>query len=199
MQIHDIVESLTKHPRLRYKTRQLSQIENLVIHHYALVARVENVAHSHVWTVNQYKPQEWPGIGYHFCIEPDGRIWQTNRLETISYHCGIHNTRSIGIALNGSFQTIKPPQLQQDAAHDLVNYLRRQPGLYIIRTLGHRELGIQTACPGNTYKQWLPYVVSEKPSESVKPAPNPEPDLLSTTVQRLDRLQDWAVSKGYIP
>jgi N-acetylmuramoyl-L-alanine amidase len=190
MQITDIVDKLEKHPRLKYTTRLLSRIDTLVVHHYAIVAKVENVAKSHVWTVNQYK-QEWPGIGYHYCIEPDGTIWQTNRLETVSFHSGSFNTGGVGISLNGNFQTVAPPQA---AARWLINHLRKNCGLNIKRTVGHRELPAQTACPGNTYKQWLPYVVSDMPADPPPPPPPPAPDLET----RLTRLEAWAVSNGYL-
>jgi N-acetylmuramoyl-L-alanine amidase len=187
MQITDITDDLAKHATKRYTTRQLSVIENLVVHHFAGDALIANVAKYHVNSLG------WPGIGYHFCINKDGSIFQTNKLATISYHSGNYNTRSIGIALNGNFQLVNPPQVQQNAARWLINHLRQSSGLNIQRTVGHRELPVQTACPGNTYKAWLPYVVSEM--EMDPPAP-PAPEL----VDRVTKIETWLTDNyGYVP
>ena len=104
----------------------------------------------------------WPGIGYHFVIEDDGIIYQTNYLDTVSYHTGTYapgdeNRWSVGIALEGSFTDYPPPRVQQDAAKALVAYLKDL--LNITEIYGHREMpGAATQCPGNTYQEWLPYV-----------------------------------------
>ena len=69
-----------------------------MIHHSATDdGSPEAYARYHVQT------RGWPGIGYHFVIQKDGGIYQTNRLDTISYHVSGQNTNSIGICGTGKW------------------------------------------------------------------------------------------------
>lgn len=162
IEIADIVDDLPQHATLTYSTRPLSGITTLTIHHTVSPPdrSIESIAAYHV------DSNGWPGIGYHYVIKDDGRIFQTNYLETKSYHAGSaaapgdENAISVGISLQGDFTNAPPPTAQQDAARALVGYLS---GLLpsVTAVLGHRQMpGAQTQCPGNTFQSWLPYVSS---------------------------------------
>ncbi|MCX7670490.1 MAG: N-acetylmuramoyl-L-alanine amidase, partial [Anaerolineae bacterium] len=71
-EIKDVVDQLPKHAINCYKTRSLDRITHITIHHSAGPANisVEQIASYHV------KTQNWPGIGYHFVIGPDGTTYQ---------------------------------------------------------------------------------------------------------------------------
>ncbi|MFN2136752.1 MAG: peptidoglycan recognition family protein, partial [Candidatus Promineifilaceae bacterium] len=102
--------------------------------------------------------RDWPGIGYHYVVDHSGLIEQVNRLETISYHASGANSYSVGIALKGDFSDFSPGQIQLDAVHWLVTYLRGR--LAIQHVLGHREAaGAATECPGDTWGSWKSKVV----------------------------------------
>ncbi len=158
-EIIDIVDELPQDPDHDYATRPLSAITALTIHHTtgAPFQPIENIASFHVNT------RGWPGIGYHYVIDGAGTIHQTNYLTTKSFHAGTlnapgdENLWSVGVALQGNFQDAPPPQVQQDAARALVQYLKQT--LDLSDVFGHREMpGAQTACPGSTFEEWLPYV-----------------------------------------
>ena len=79
--IDDIVDNLPKHDSLTYRTRALTDITTLTIHH--TVSSPENsIVSIAVYHVNPREnvPNGWPGIGYHFVIKDDGRIFRTNYL-----------------------------------------------------------------------------------------------------------------------
>jgi N-acetyl-anhydromuramyl-L-alanine amidase AmpD len=153
--IINIVDQLPHHPTATYQTRQLSDITHIAIHHSAGSGNASpaDIARFHVNT------REWPGIAYHFLIQPDGTIYQTQRLKTISWHVANNNKKLIGICLNGNFITIPPQQKQLDATKWLVAQLRNQfPNIEI---KGHKDFpDQQTACPGDSYHQWLSYVAT---------------------------------------
>lgn len=157
--ILDVVDDLPKHPTSVYATRALTDITTLTIHHTVTPSSmsIESIAAYHV------DSKDWPGIGYHFVIKDNGDIYQTNYLETKSYHAGTlnapgdENLWSVGIALQGDFTNSPPPQAQQDSAKWLVQELKYQ--LDIDEVLPHRGMpGASTQCPGNTHEDWLPYV-----------------------------------------
>ena len=157
--IKDVTDQLPTHKVNRYATRSLNAITHLTIHHSAAPGNVpiEAIARYHVNNNN------WPGIGYHFVIEPDGTIYQTNRLETMSYHAGAVNGYTVGICVEGNFTGgAIPTPLQIQSAGHLAAWLAYKFKIPVERILGHKEFAAQdpqnnTQCPGddwNTGQQW---------------------------------------------
>lgn len=142
-----LVTRLPRHPSLRYESRSLDQIDHLVIHHSAVAPEVgpDVIAGYHVTDLN------WPGIGYHFVVYPDGHVAQTNALTTTTYHARQFNTSGVGIALLGNFDAMPPTVAQMEGAASVCAWLRRELGLPLEAIQGHREL-VNVTCPG---RQWL--------------------------------------------
>jgi hypothetical protein len=168
LEINNIVEALPKHETLVYDTRDLTDITALTIHHTVSPSSrsIEAIALYHIAPDPSRNKSAWPGIGYHFVLKDDGRIYQTNYLTTKSYHAGSYaadgdeNLWSVGIALQGDFTDEPPPQEQLDAARALVAYLKEL--LDIEDVLKHKEMpGASTQCPGNTSDDWIGYVRGE--------------------------------------
>lgn len=96
------VNDLIVHPSKKYKKRDLSDIDKIIIHHSATKnGKALSYSRYHVNNLN------WPGIGYHFVADKDG-LHQTNDLNTISYHTKGQNTNSIGICHTGNFDLRSP-------------------------------------------------------------------------------------------
>ena len=133
-----------------YPSRSLEQIQQIIIHHSASpYHRAEDFARWHI-------ARGWPGIGYHFVIEKDGRILQSNPLTTISNGASGENTKSIHIVLSGNFDVEKPSKQQLKSLKRLTKHLQDQ----LKRTLpisGHRDHG-QTACPGKYLYAEIPFL-----------------------------------------
>ena len=129
------MDQLPKHATLRYATRPLSQITHLCIHHSATAGTIplENVAKYHV------EERGWAGIGYHFYVKPDGTVYQTNRLETVSYQVSQNNDYSVGVCVSGDFTYAPPPDKQVDAAASLVAWLMQELSVSDQNVLGHKE------------------------------------------------------------
>ena len=145
--IEDLIGSLPKHESEEYETRPLEDIRYLVVHHSAVPAFVgaKAIAAYHV------RRHEWPGIGYHFVVGEDGALYQTNALETKSFHAAKANPYGVGICFLGNFTNSTPPPDQVQAGAHLVAWLMGELNLPMESIRGHKEL-MGTACPG---KQWL--------------------------------------------
>ncbi len=146
--VHDLVDQLQKHPTKTYATRKLTAITHICIHHSAVAGTVpvEHVAQYHV------ESQGWPGIGYHYYVKPDGAIYQTQRLETVSWHVSHNNDYSVGICVSGDFTYVPPPQVQIDAAAHLTAWLMQELAMPEQNILGHKEFpNNDTSCPGETW------------------------------------------------
>lgn len=143
MVILDYRNRITRHPTKRYGVRPLNRITQLIIHHSATMqGSAEAYARYHVNDLG------WPGIGYHFVIEKDGSIKQTNSLDTISYQVSGQNTASIGICCTGHYDHQVPPQEQLNSLVWLLKRLKGEfPGAQIN---GHRDFSSKT-CPGNLF------------------------------------------------
>ncbi|MDH7487849.1 MAG: N-acetylmuramoyl-L-alanine amidase, partial [Anaerolineae bacterium] len=169
--ILDVVDSLPKHPTLRYAQRT-APISMIVVHHTDTppTFTVEQLAHYHVFGTRKdaqgnWIKKEWPGIGYHFVITPDGTIYQGQREETCSYHVGGEpNNYSLGVSFIGRFmqsnydgtprapeEQLPTPQ-QMYSASRLIAWLMQKHDVPIEKVMGHRDVWPgQTVCPGD---QW---------------------------------------------
>jgi len=145
--IEDITAKLPKHPVEKYKTRDVSAIKYLIVHHSAIPPSFgpEFIARYHVET------RKWPGIGYHYFIDAEGKIYQTNPITVISNHTKGYNASSIGICLAGDLTAVLPTQAQIASLAHLCAYLLQQLGLGKEAIIGHQE-AVPTICPGG---EWL--------------------------------------------
>lgn len=125
-----------------YGTRSLEQITTIVIHHSASEDQTAfDYADYHISTHN------WPGIGYHYVIDPDGTVNQTNKLTTVSYHVASNNTPSVGICVSGNLNNHPMTAAQERALKALISRLRTiLPNKLTVA--GHRDFGT-TDCPGS--------------------------------------------------
>jgi len=123
-----------------YGSRNLEEIRNIVIHHSASTGQTPyDYARFHI-------SKGWPGIGYHFVIDPSGKIWQTNALQTASYHVKNNNTPSVGICLSGDLNKDPMTAQQKKALKGLIRRLKKSlPGPLSVGA--HRDF-VNTDCPG---------------------------------------------------
>lgn len=149
--IIDVIAGLARSadPANQYQQRPLVQVRGLVLHESGDAAQSpQDIAALHV---NDARHQ-WPGIGFHFVVAANGAIYQTNRLETISYHVAENNATTAGICLAGSFSAAPPPAAQLAAAAALLAWLTQELRLPLESIVGHCELPDQeTTCPGATW------------------------------------------------
>jgi hypothetical protein len=161
--IADVSDQLPQYPRGnapvgKYPSRALSEATMVVIHHTAWDgATPQGLA---TYLVDQ---RHWPGIGYHFMIMKDGTIYQTNHLETVSFHTydGLDpyavppprnwDRQSVGVAFVGEFdksnQTPTPQQLTSGGK--LCAWLLRKLNLQEDDIWGRCEM-MSTSSPGCT-------------------------------------------------
>jgi len=140
LHIKNIINLLPKSLTKRYGKRKLSVVKYIVIHHSAIDGF--NAFDYAKWHLKR----GWAGIGYHYVIEKDGTIQQTNELTTISYHVKGYNTKSIGISMSGNFQKHKPTNAQVKSLVALIKKIKKEVNPKLL-VKGHRELN-KSLCPG---------------------------------------------------
>lgn len=147
--IIDIVDGLPKHPTERYSSRPISSITTIVVHHSAVSSGV-SVEEMAEYAIGE---RDFPGIGYHFVVDSDGKVYQTNRLETASWHTSQANDYSVGIVFSGDFTSTIPTPAQIKAGGQLIAWLMQELQIPLENVKGHKEMPFNdTSDPG---QQWL--------------------------------------------
>ena len=132
--LKDCRNRLKKHHSKYFRTRQVSDIKYIAIHHsQTKTGNAENFARSHV------KIHGWPGIAYHFVIEKSGHIKWCHHPSLITYHVGRHNAVSLGICLSGDFREEQPSRNQWYSFYRLIRSLSDDFLIDVSNVLGHSE------------------------------------------------------------
>lgn len=116
-----------------------AKTDMIVLHHAeAKSASVEEINRWHL-------ERGWTGIGYHYYIRKDGKIYRGRPEWAIGAHAQGVNAHSIGVCCEGSYMTETMPEKQLDALCGLVReLLGKYPGAVLRR---HKDVG-STDCPG---------------------------------------------------
>ncbi|WP_331274620.1 MULTISPECIES: N-acetylmuramoyl-L-alanine amidase [Clostridium] len=115
----------------------------LVLHHAQ--HKTWNVYDIHAFHKNE---KGWSGIGYHFFITKDGKIYRGRPERCVGAHCLGHNAYTIGICAQGDFMVEKMSYSQKLSIINLCISLCSKYGIKTIK--GHKEL-TSTDCPGTYY------------------------------------------------
>ena len=89
----------------------------------------------------------WADIGYHYIIDPAGRVWEGRPASLRGAHVRDHNENNLGVMLLGNFELQSPSQAQLETLPRLVRKLRWDHGVPERAMKSHREW-VATACPG---------------------------------------------------
>lgn len=91
----------------------------------------------------------WAGIGYHFVVDKDGKIYRGRPVGAIGAHATGYNSNSVAIVFNGNFESEKMSEAQKQAGKELTTYiLSLYPTIKTIRR--HKDVAA-TACPGSNF------------------------------------------------
>lgn len=121
--LSDLVDLLPVGPT-PYATRQLSAIDTIIFR--ATDSGSGSAGAELLHGLAEFAlSKDYPGISYHFVIDRDGTIYQTNRLDTVSYHSAAYNQRGVGIAMVTFLNEPGPrtTEAQQRAAAQLSAWL----------------------------------------------------------------------------
>ena len=104
------------------------------------------------------KDRGWADLGYHFLIDPAGRVWEGRSLRYQGAHAGDSelNRGNIGICLLGNFSAQPLMPVQQQALEDTLRRLQSWFGVPTARVYTHGEIRpTATECPGTALQRWV--------------------------------------------
>lgn len=150
MNIKNVRDKLPTHPKKEYPNRKLSNITHIDIHHSASYKKdykgfqtLVDFARYHI------EGHDWPGIGYHYVVAPDGQVFKTGYASESRWSVGGNNSYTISVMLIGRFDKENIDEKQYKIAVDLVKRLSKAYSVPAKNVLGHKEFPNQnTICPG---------------------------------------------------
>ncbi len=90
---------------------------------------------------------QWADIGYHYAVDPAGRVWQARPLIYQGAHVKDHNPGNIGIVVFGNYERSRPSTKSLTSLNRLIAHEMARFHIPLTRVYTHRELR-STACPG---------------------------------------------------
>lgn len=133
----NIIDSKLNFKRDRLLVRRMT--EAIVLHHSC--SKGQTVQQIHLQHLNK----GWTGIGYHYYVRRDGKVYAGRPQFAIGSHCQGHNIDTIGICFEGDFRKDKITQEQIVAGKELIEYLNKSYSKKL-KVFNHREL-CHTMCP----------------------------------------------------
>ncbi len=94
----------------------------------------------------------WQDIGYHFCMDDSGRIYEGVLPQYRGTHAGGNNTGNIGISLFGNYEIFEefPTEKALESLVEIWSWLVLEYGVNPDSLFGHRDYN-PTACPGENF------------------------------------------------
>jgi len=140
---------------------RMTPIHRITVHHdgmspftdtsmSAARQRLESIRRAHL----RRRPQPFGDIGYHFAIDPGGRVWAARPLVWQGAHVRAQNQGNLGIVVLGNYDQQGLNAAQKNA---LLRFLSEQMRTYRIRShkvATHQEMAA-TACPGTSLQAFM--------------------------------------------
>ncbi len=143
---------------IRSLANPMNGVSRITVHHDAIpsqnirtqsdaVVRLNSVRQSHL-------KEHWADIGYHYVIDPQGRVWEARPLGFQGAHVKDHNEHNIGVMCMGNFEQQRPTPQQLAALDAFVASLMQRHRIPNSQVKTHREL-MQTLCPGRNLQTYM--------------------------------------------
>ena len=166
LEIHDRASWGARAAVASRMTSQRRGFTRITVHHSAPPQTLATnaspaVYHDEIRRIQRYHmDQSTPrcgDIGYHFLIDPTGRVYQGRALAYQGAHSGgVNNRDNIGVCLLGDFRDRPPTSAALASLTALLDELGTRHGIALDahHLFGHRELKA-TVCPGRHLQDWV--------------------------------------------
>lgn len=112
--------------------------------------RLESIRQAHLGR----RPEPFGDIGYHYLIDPAGRVWQGRPTSWQGAHVSRQNPGNLGICMLGNFNQQAPNGAQTAALNRFVAEQMHRYNVSARNVYTHQEL-MPTACPGRSLQRYM--------------------------------------------
>lgn len=138
-------------------TNPMGGVSRITVHHdgmtpftntsqLAAAQRLENIRRSHV------SSNGWADIGYHYVVDPGGRVWEARPVSLQGAHVKDNNEHNLGVMMMGNYDEQSPTGAAAQALDEFVAALMRKYRVPVSRVYTHQEIR-PTACPGRSLQR----------------------------------------------
>jgi len=136
----------------------MGKVTRITIHHDALGSgslRTMSDSQNRLRSIRSGHVREgWADIGYHYIIDPSGRIWEGRPVVYQGAHVKDHNEQNIGVMLMGNFDQQPPTSSARASLNGFVAQLMKRHNVSVSRVYTHQELR-PTRCPGRNLQSHM--------------------------------------------
>ncbi len=140
-----------------WDTNPMGGIKRITIHHdgmtpftstsrAAAAQRLENIRRAHV------SSNGWADVGYHFVVDPGGRVWEARPVALQGAHVKYNNEHNLGVMVMGNYDRQSPTNAASTMLDEFVGSMMRKYRVPVSRVYTHQELR-PTACPGRSLQR----------------------------------------------
>jgi hypothetical protein len=151
-------------PNMRV-SKPMNGVSRITVHHSAMnsngltgksqvAAMIENIRRNHVSRTDGNTGAHWVDIGYHYIIDPAGRVWEGRPTTIEGAHVSQTNPHNLGIMLLGNFNEHRPTSAALETLDGFVASQMKRFNVPIREVYTHQELK-PTACPGRNLQQYM--------------------------------------------
>lgn len=137
----------------------MNGVRRITIHHDGMppttlnnssrvAARIEQIRQSHVGG------RGWADIGYHYIVDPQGRVWEGRALRYQGAHVKDQNENNLGILVLGNFDVQTPSSSALASLDKFVVTQMQRYNISLSNVRTHQERD-QTACPGRMLQSYM--------------------------------------------
>lgn len=117
----------------------------------ASAAAVRSIQKAHI----DGKETHYSDIGYHFVIDPYGKVFQGRELQWQGAHAyGDNNIQNLGVCLIGNFEEERPTEAALASLREMLDELRSTNKIPRSAVFTHHDLK-NTECPGKYLAAWV--------------------------------------------
>ncbi|XVJ58760.1 MAG: N-acetylmuramoyl-L-alanine amidase [Tepidisphaera sp.] len=139
----------------------MNGVNRMTVHHAAIDSsdlrtaddvkrRLASIRNDHV----NRRPEPFADIGYHYVIDPQGRVWEGRSTKWQGAHVADRNEHNLGIMLLGDFTRQRPSTSQLNSLDSFLSQQMKRYNIPVGRVYTHRELG-KSACPGPNLQRYM--------------------------------------------
>lgn len=141
----------SEQPRRQRDLYAMGRVNRITVHHDALNSsgvRTMSDSQSRLRSIRAGHVREgWADIGYHYVIDPSGRIWEGRPIVFQGAHVKENNEQNIGVMLMGNFDQQPPTSSARSTLNGFLAQLMKRHNVSVSRVYTHQELR-PTRCPG---------------------------------------------------
>jgi hypothetical protein len=146
-------------------SKPMNGVQRITVHHSAIVSsgvlgkadvvgQLESIRRNHTGRTDPSNGSHWVDIGYHYIIDPAGRVWEGRPVTIEGAHVSKTNDHNLGIMLLGNFNQHRPTNAALLKLDEFVGGLMKRYRVPVRSVYTHKELK-PTECPGYYLQQYM--------------------------------------------